>query len=211
MRSLELRMNQRGYPSGRFDYLGIIFAALLLQSAVAQEVSAQRSSMSTKSLAAVPAVFVEVEGIDSAAIADGLVPDSIVKTVEEQLAAANIPTLAQPEWQVLIGNPSLVVKFELNRVSQFLSIYRMTLELRQMSLLTRDTTKIVHSPTWSAGSILGSIGNQNLSQLGGRVSEMVVWFIEDYWAARDSRDTPVQRVDIGWRSETTMKEDKGYL
>jgi hypothetical protein len=148
----------------------------------------QRSPMSFESLLAVPAVLVEVEGVDSAAIGDGLIPELIVAAVRTQLGGAQIRTLSEPEWQQVIGNPSLVVKYELKRVSQFLTIYRMTLELRQMSVLTRDTTKLVYSTTWSAGSILGSIRNQNLPQLGERVSEMVNWFIEDYWVVRDPED-----------------------
>jgi hypothetical protein len=159
---------------------------------------AQRSQMSSRSLLAVPAVHVEVEGIDSTAAADGLDPDTLKADIESVVHEAGIPLLSQSEWQQMIGNPALVLRFELIKVSRFVYIYRMALELRQLAVLARDTTKLVHVPTWAAGSRLGSIQTQNLPQLRDRVPEMVDWFVADYWAVRDSRDTPPPaRSDMG--------------
>ncbi len=72
---------------------------------------AQGSQLERETLAAIPGVRVENEGITQAAERDGLTADSVRRQVEAMLRTAGIRVFSQAEWQETIGNPGLHLRF----------------------------------------------------------------------------------------------------
>lgn len=150
----------------------------------------QSITMDLQSLEVVPGVLVVVEGLTPDAEADGLSADSVGADIEALLRSAGIRVLSEPEWQQLIGNPSLELRFQLLKPSRHLYLYSVTLELKQLTVLMRDSTKGAFAPTWSADQLLGTKPTAMIGSLRGEIVPMVRRFIDDYRAAIARRGGP---------------------
>lgn len=199
---MELECNTRFmlYRRPKHPFVSSIARATLLWclfgagfAATSRDCSAQASPLERETLAAIQGVRVEVVGITAAAEADGLFGDSVRGQVESMLSAAGIPTLSQSEWQQTIGNPGLYIKFQLLKPSDFFYIYHLSLEVRQVTMLARDTTKMVHARTWSGGETLGTLPPSRLVTLHDEVRTLVRHFVRDYlmWRRDDSGEREI--------------------
>ncbi len=160
--------------------------ALLLVSAALTTASpchAQTSEMQLESLSIIPGVYVEVDGVTSQIEEHGLSSDSLRAEIETLLDRAEILALSKPQWQQTIGNPGLHLSIQLLAASPHLYIYSMTLEVRQLTLLMRDSTKMVYTRTWGSGNILGTVPTTGLTSLRQRMRPLVQRFISAYRAA----------------------------
>ncbi len=153
-------------------------------------VEAQSSQLEWESLAAIPGVRVEIEGITQAAERDGLSADSVRRQVEAMLGTAGIRVFSQAEWQETIGNPGLHLRFQLISASNFFYIYHISIEVRQLSFLVRDTTRFVHARTWSGGENLGTLPRGRIASLHDQVRNLVRGFIRDYLRLRRTAPEP---------------------
>ena len=153
-------------------------------------VEAQGSQLERETLAAIPGVRVEIEGITQAAERDGLSADSVRRQVEVMLQTAGIRVFSQAEWQETIGNPGLHLRFQLISASNFFYIYHISIEVRQLSFLVRDTTRFVHARTWSGGENLGTLPRGRIASLHDQVRNLVRGFIRDYLRLRRTPPEP---------------------
>ena len=168
---------------------GLLVIGLLFCSSY-RRVSAQGSQLERESLAAIPGVRVEIEGITQAAERDGLSADSVRRQVEAMLRTAGIRVFSQAEWQETIGNPGLHLRFQLIPASNFFYIYHISVEVRQLSFLVRDTTRFVHARTWSGGENLGTLPTGRIASLHEQVRNLVRSFIRDYLRLRRTPPEP---------------------
>lgn len=150
---------------------------------VANPAISQTITLDTLSLHRLPGVRVEIEPYAGAAHRDGLDPDSLRYLIESKLADAGIAVLTEDEWQVTIGNPLLLVRIDLIRPSDFLYLYALRLELKQLVVLARDSTIPAFSATWTSESRIGSVQTANLPSLRWHVAEQVDRFIAAQAAA----------------------------
>ena len=160
--------------------------ALSLASAVpalAALSNAQTSEMQIQSLSIIPGVYVEIDGVTAEAEGNGLSSDSLRADIEGLLDRAEILALTKPEWQQTIGNPGLHLSVQLLAASQHLYIYSMTLEVRQLTRLMRDSTKLVYTRTWGSGNVVGTVPTATLTSLRERARPLVQRFISAYRAA----------------------------
>lgn len=158
--------------------------ALAVIPALAATGQAQTSEMQLQSLSIIPGVYVEVDGVNAQAQQQGLSPDSLRADIETLLGRAAITALTKPEWQQIIGNPGLHLSVQLLAASQHLYIYSMTLEVRQLTRLMRDSTKLVYTRTWGSGQLVGTVPSANLPSLRERARPLVARFISAYRAAQ---------------------------
>jgi len=145
---------------------------------------AQASRLELESLMVLPGLYVEVNGVTPEALEDGLSPDSIRTDIAAALRSHGIPILTQPEWQTTIGNPAIHVVFDLLKLSSRQYIYRVTLEVRQLTRLMRDSTKMVFTRTWASDNLLGAVRTANLPSLRQEVRPLLQQFISDYLEAK---------------------------
>ena len=160
--------------------------ALLLVSAAAAAASpcqAQTSEMQLQSLSIIPGVYVEVDGVTAQAEQNGLSSDSLRADIEALLDRADILALSKPQWQQTIGNPGLHLSMQLLAASPHLYIYSITLEVRQLTRLMRDSTKMVYTRTWTSGNMVGTVPTASLTSLRQRIRPLVQRFISAYRAA----------------------------
>lgn len=145
--------------------------------------SAQTVTMDLESLEVVPGVLVVVEGVTAEAEADGLLADSLAGDIEGMLRDAGIPALTEAQWRNLIGNPLLQLSLTLLKPSPHLYLYSGNLEVRQLTILVRDSTKAAFTRTWSGGGILGTKPTAQIGGLRAEIRGLVERFIEDYQEA----------------------------
>lgn len=162
--------------------------------------AAQAVTMDLQSLEAVPGVLVVVDGVTAEAEADGLSRDSLRVDIEAMLAAAGVAVLTEPEWQQLIGNPALVLDLHLAKPSPHLYLYGGTLELRQLTVLIRDSTKAAFTRTWAAAEILGTKPTGKLPALREEIRPLVDRFISDYRDAIARRGGPPPLTPRRWET-----------
>lgn len=148
---------------------------------------AQSISLDTLSLYELPGVMVVVKPLGAAAERDGLHADSLHELVTTRLDDAQIPVLSENDWQNTLGNPLLYLKIDLLHPSQYLYLYNIELELRQLVVLARDSTIPVFTTTWEAGDVVGSVRASNISSLHQYVLSAVEHFISAYVAANRRR------------------------
>lgn len=148
---------------------------------------AQAVTMDRESLEAVPGVFVIVEGVTPAAGADGLTAESLRADIEALLRQAGIPVLSEPQWQQLIGNPALELRLQLLKPSPHFYLYSGSLQLKQLTVLLRDSTKAAFAPTWEAAELLGTKPTGRLATLRDEVRPLVGRFITEYREAMARR------------------------
>ena len=144
---------------------------------------AGRSRLEFESLSVIPGVLVQVDGVTPEAAQDGLSADSLRADVESMLEARRVAVLTKPQWQQIIGNPALHLDFQLLKFSRRQYIYNVTLEVRQLTLLMRDSTKMVFTRTWASDKLLGAVSVANLSSLRDRVRPLVRQFVNAYSTA----------------------------
>ncbi len=150
---------------------------------IAPCLGSQTSEMQLESLSIIPGVYVEIDGVTSRAQRDGLSSDSLKSYIENLLDRADILALTKPQWQQTIGNPGLHLSLQLLAASQHLYIYSVTLEVRQLTRLMRDSTKMVYTRTWGSGNLVGTVPTANISSLRERIRPLVRRFISAYRAA----------------------------
>ena len=164
----------------RYRMLLLVCAAAVVPVAA----RAQASRMERESLMVIPGLHVRVDGVTPEALQDGLSPDSIRSDTEAALRSSGIPILTQPEWQTTIGNPAIHVVFDLLKFSNRQYIYGVTLEVRQLTRLMRDSSKIVFTRTWASDNLLGAVRTANLPSLRNEVRPLVQQFVSDYLQAK---------------------------
>ena len=150
-----------------------------------------RPTMDIESLEVIPGVLVVVEGLTAEAARDGLTSDDVHAEIEDLLADADVTLLTEREWSDLIGNPALQVNFQLLKPSPHLYLYNVTIELRQLTVLVRDSSKGAWTRTWSGGALLGTTPTANLPTLRTEVRTLVQRFIDAYSEAIDRRGRPI--------------------
>lgn len=160
---------------------GLCLALLILPFAsIASIAAGQKVTMDLESLEVVPGVLVVAEGVTADAEADGLRSDALVSDIEAMLREAGIPVLTDAQWRDLIGNPLLQLTLTLLKPSPHLYLYSGNLEVRQLTVLVRDSTKAAFTRTWSGGAILGTKPTAQIGGLRQEIRGMVERFIEDY-------------------------------
>ncbi|MFQ5704984.1 MAG: hypothetical protein ACE5HT_13295 [Gemmatimonadales bacterium] len=142
-----------------------------------------RSRLERESLGVIPGFYVEVNGVPPYAVAGGLSPDSLRADIESILGRSNIRVLTQPEWQQTIGNPAIHLVLQLLRLSERQYLYTASLEVRQLIVLVRDSTKIVFTRTWSSRNLLGAISTAKLPSLRIKVRPLAEQLTRAYWSA----------------------------
>lgn len=143
----------------------------------------QTVTLDTLSLYRLPGVWVQVSPLSEAAERDGLRADSLTVMIETALRDAGITVFTEDEWQVTLGNPMLFLTVNLIRPSEFLYLYNLELELRQLTTVPRDSTP-VFGATWAAGDVLGTVPAPRLPSLVPRIRQMVDGFIRAYASAQ---------------------------
>ncbi len=165
-------------------------------STVSTPAWAQSSRLEFESLSVIPGLYVEVNGVTAEAEANGLSADSLRADILTILRRSRVTTYSQPEWQVTIGQPALYLTFQLMQPSQRMFVYHVSLEVRQLTRLMRDSTKMVFTRTWTAGDMLGATPATNLSALREQVRSMVRRFVDAYWdATGPPRRRPLEPIE----------------
>jgi len=159
---------------------------LVAQAAVAGPGAAQERAMDTLSLHRLPGVLVEVGGITTEAVADGLDPDSLYRLIVTKLADARIPVLTQEEWQVTLGSPVLHTRLNLVKPSPYLYIYSVEVELRQLAAMMRDSQP-TFAPTWRSGASLGTVPASRIGAIVDLVLSGIDRFISAHAVANRTR------------------------
>ncbi len=162
-----------------------VFSQLLLVAPVV----AQRAAMDTMSLHRLTGVFVEVDAVSEEARRDGFNSDSIRKLIADKLADARIKVLGEVEWKVTLGNPVLHVRLNLLRASQYLYIYSVEVEVRQLAVMIRDSQP-TFAPTWRSGPSLGTVGASRVSSITGLILNATDRFISAHAVANRRRRRP---------------------
>lgn len=144
--------------------LSTAIAGMFVQLVFASPVVAQSVAMDTMSLHRLPGVFVEVDAVSEEARRDGFNSDSTRKLIADKLADARIKVLGEEEWKVTLGNPVLHVRVNLLRASQYLYIYSVEVEVRQLSAMMRDSQP-TFAPTWRSGPSLGTARASRVSSI----------------------------------------------
>ena len=147
---------------------------------------AQRVAMDTMSLHGLPGVFVEVDAVSEEARRDGFNSDSIRKLIVDKLADARIKALGEVEWQVTLGSPVLHVRINLLRASQYLYIYSVEVEVRQLATMIRDSL-LTFAPTWRSGPSLGTVRASRVSSITGLILNAADRFISAHAVANRRR------------------------
>lgn len=173
--------------------LRLLFAGLIVACVVNGADAAQRS-MDAMSLEVIPGVFVVVDGVTADAESDGLYADTLRADIERLLHEGGVPTLTEWEWRNTIGNPALQLTLQLVKPSPHIYLYRATLEVRQLTVLARDSSKTVFSPTWSAGTLLGTRTTPHLHTLRTDIQRLVRRFIDAYQEALQHAEFPRVRT-----------------
>lgn len=161
-------------------FLKISFILLLTEMTPG---SAQTVTLDTLSLHGLPGVWVQVSALSEAAEQDGLRTDSLTAMIETALRDGGVTVLTEDEWQVTLGNPLLGLTINLIHPSDFLYLYHVELELRQLTTVPRDSTPAFGS-TWAAGDLLGTLPSGQLPTLIPRIRQMVDGFIRAYTVAQ---------------------------
>ncbi len=186
-------------------YRTIVWATAAAAAIGAAPAVAQTVTMDLQSLEGVGGVLLVVDGVTADAETDGLSADSLRADLAAMLRRAGIPTLTEPEWQQAIGNPALILRLKLIKPSPHLYLYSGTLELKQLTVLARDSTKAAFAPTWAARDLLGTKPTGALPTLRGEVYPLIRQFISDYLdaAARTTRDPRGKRPRSASRARAT--------
>ncbi len=158
-------------------------ASVAAAAALVSIAQAQTSEMQLQSLSVIPGVYVEVDGVTTQAERNGLSSDSLRADIVALLERAEILALTKPQWQQTIGNPGLHLSFQLLAASQHIYIYSITLEVRQLTRLMRDSTKMVYTRTWGSGNMVGTVPTGSLTSLRQRIRPLVQRFISAYRTA----------------------------
>lgn len=140
-----------------------------------------RSRLEFESLSVIPGFYIEVNGVPPTI--KGLSPDSLRADIASVLDRNNITILTQPEWQQTIGNPAVHLVLQLLRLSSRQYFYTAALEVRQLTLLMRDSTKMVYTRTWSSRKLLGAIPSDKLTTLRERVQPLAAQLARAYWSS----------------------------
>ena len=167
------------------------FCLVVGSSAIGAQLFAQSSRLEQESLFLLPGVYIEVTGITPQAGASGLSADSLRSDIEAILTRSRVPVLSQPQWQVTIGQPALHLAFQFVQPSPRMFVYHVSLQVRQLTRLMRDSTRMVFTRTWTAGDILGAMPATSLPELRERVRPLVRRFVAAYY---DSMERPRQRA-----------------
>ncbi len=138
--------------------------ALVVNAVLAAPVAGQSVAMDTMSLHRLPGVYVEMGQVSLEATQDGFNRDSVRALIIQKLDDARIKVLSEDEWKVTLGSPVLHVRINLLRASQYLYLYGVELELRQIAVMMRDSQP-VFVPTWRSGQSLGSVSANTISSL----------------------------------------------
>ncbi len=174
-----------------------VFAQLVFASpAVAQGVA-----MDTMSLHRIPGVFVEVDAVSEEARHDGFSSDSIRELIADKLADARIKVLGEVEWKVTLGNPVLHVRVNLLRASQYLYIYSVEVDVRQLAVMMRDSQP-TFAPTWRSGPSLGTVPASRVSSITDLILDATDRFISAHAVANRRRPrfefSVRQRLQLPW-------------
>lgn len=169
----------RPHPTGLLTAVILLAVPPLTRGAEAQEFN----TMDLESLGVIPAFEVYVTGIDEVAEADGLLRDSVVAQVRRMLKEASIRSLSVPQWQQVIGNPSLQINFRLLKPSEHLYLYHVGIEVKQLIKLIRDSTKIAYGTTWKGQDLLGTVPTAQLPDLYDKLRGLVQDFVAAYHSA----------------------------
>ena len=149
--------------------------------------AAQSVTTDTLSFIDLPGVFVVVTAVDSAAEEHGLHTDSLRALLEAKFVDAGIRLLTEEEWQTTIGNPMAYLDITVTTLSGFNYLYRLQLELRQMTVLSRDSTIPVFVPTWKSDETMGIVPPSRLSTLDQYVRVAADRFIDAFVVANRGR------------------------
>ncbi len=141
----------------------------------------------TLSFHRLPGVYVVVEPLDPEIETHGLHADTLRVLIESKLLDAGVPLMDEDQWQVTIGNPLAYLDLSLVRFSQHLYLYRVQLELRQLTVLARDSTIPVFTPTWKSPQTLGIVQSNRLHTIREHVSRATDHFVNAYLAANRRR------------------------
>ncbi len=161
-------------------------AGLFAQLGFASPAVAQRVAMDTMSLHRLPGVFVAVDAVSEEARCDGFSSDSVRKLIADKLADARIKVLGEVEWKVTLGNPVLYVRLNLLRASQYLYIYSVEVEVRQLAVMVRDSQP-TFAPTWRSGPSLGTVRASRVSSITGLILNATDRFISAHAVANRGR------------------------
>lgn len=148
--------------------------------------SPQTVIMDTMSLYRLPGVFVEVGSVSAEATADGFHADSVRQLIIDKLTDAKIRVLDLEEWQVTMGSPMLHVRLNLLRASQYLYLYSVEVELRQLAAMMRDSQPIF-APTWRSGASLGTVPARGIASLTDLILAATDRFISAHAVANRRR------------------------
>jgi hypothetical protein len=163
---------------------GIVLFAVLVG---ARPLGAQSVTTDTLSFVDLPGVFVVISGVDASVGEHGLHADSLRVVLETKFADAGIRLLTEDEWKVTLGNPMAILDVTITTLSGFNYMYRMQLELRQMTVLSRDSTIPVFVPTWKSDETMGIIPTSRLSTLDEYVRVAADRFIDAFVLANRGR------------------------
>jgi hypothetical protein len=147
----------------------------------------QSVTTDTLSFIDLPGVFVVVTAVDSAAEEHGLHTDSLRGLLEAKFADAGIRLLTEDEWKTTLGNPMAYLDITVTTLSGFNFLYRLQLELRQMTVLSRDSTIPLFVPTWKSGETMGIVPASRLSTLDQYVRVAADRFIDAFVVANRGR------------------------
>ena len=160
---------------------------LLGALACTRQAGAQSVTTDTLSFIDLPGVFVVVTAVDSAAEAHGLHADNLRALLEAKFADAGIRLLTEDEWQTTLGNPMAYLDITVTTLSGFNFLYRLQLELRQMTVLSRDSTIPLFVPTWKSDETMGIVPTSRLATLEQYVRVAADRFIDAFVIANRGR------------------------
>lgn len=159
----------------------------LLAALAAVRPAGAQVTTDTLSFFELPGVFVLVSGVDASLEEYGLYADSLRALLEAKFADAGIRLLTEDQWKTTLGNPMAFLDVTLTTLSGFNYMYRMQLELRQMTVLARDSTIPVFVPTWKSDETMGIVPRSRLSTLDQYVRVAADRFIDAFVKAGRNR------------------------
>ena len=178
-----------------------------------REVS-QTEEPNETTLAGLQGVNVVVESMSPEVEKYGLTQQAFQTDVELRLRQYGVKVLSREDWGQTPGCPYLYVNVSplINEKSGYVAA-SINVELRQLTSLRRNPTKVVFAGTWTTGSVC-LYGLGRLKELGEDVRDHVDEFINAYRAANPAKSPPVPppvTKDTRVSSPATEQPQKGLV
>ena len=162
-----------------------LFILLINSSVVVLAQTDNESSRAT--LRGIKSIYVNVSTIeDKKLIENGITSQQIITDIELKLRMAGINVVETLNEQTNDGEPNLHLEIIILEQNDYIFVYSLSLEFRQLVTPVRKGKIIAMGTTWK-NDLVGYIGVQNSSKIRDYVKDLVDSFINSYLAVNKNK------------------------